>query len=53
MSGNRVRKNKIVVFCCDVYIDEWGKAHNSAFFLEGNLKEKNVWRDKHQYPFFS
>ena len=46
MSGNRIRKDKMVVFCCDVYSDERGKADNSIFFLEGNLKGKNFFLGK-------
>ena len=52
MSGNRIRKDKMVVFCCDVYSDERGKADNSIFFLEGNLKEKNNKVISINIPFF-
>ena len=44
LSGNRIRKGKMVVFSCDVDSDKRGNADNYIFSHEGNLKEKKgLW----------
>ena len=39
LSDKRIRKGKMVAFCCDVYSSDRDNTDNSMFFHEGNLKE--------------